>query len=180
MPIKETGNQTAQLHQVFVVSEYPIGLGFVGGQGEGVTFAAKGGPRIWEFENRRATVSQFLFHNLTTIPCAITGHPKLPVVLASSLGTHIGTRIEHVDGFLTLLPQQVGIPNASLQSAPVVMTIPNKAAFGGVNAVYLIKLDAEGRFLSEAESVVLNAPLLQALAYSEKFDRLYVAVEAVK
>jgi hypothetical protein len=50
-------------------------------------------------------------------------------------------------------------------------------AVGGVNRVHLIALDAQGRMKAERQDVSVQNPTITALAYSEKFDRLYVAVE---
>jgi hypothetical protein len=44
--------------------------------------------------------------------------------------------------------------------------------------VFAASLDATGRFAADgATGTVVNNPSVEALTYSEKFDRLYVAVE---
>src|SRR5205085_879240 len=105
-------------------------------------------------------------------------HPTLPVVYSAVLNTPWVFRMEHADGYLTLAPQQAVLGEAKLLSAPVVLGKRNLLAVGGVNRVYLPALDAAGAFKAaeRTDLSVLN-PAVEALAYSEQFDRLYVAVE---
>jgi len=51
-----------------------------------------------------------------------------------------------------------------------------KWRWAGTSKIYVAKLDGD-RFAGPVTSVTVNSPAVEALAYSEKFDRLYVAVE---
>jgi hypothetical protein len=53
----------------------------------------------------------------------------------------------------------------------------NKIAVGGQWAVFVVPLDDEGRFKPERVQQKVGVSLVEALTYSDKFDRLYVAVE---
>ena len=114
----------------------------------------------------------------------IVGNPKQQMIYMAFHGSDRLFQMEHVDGFLTLMPRLARIGGASFQSIPIFMTKQNKVAVGGVKAVYFVKVDNEGRLTSEAEVVAMSNPsgnpAVRAMAYSEKFDRLYVAVEGTE
>lgn len=178
MPIKED-SAAARPVMVTPMMSYPIGTGFASGSSDTVMFGCYNGPSTWDLENRRGQVSWCMFRDVNT-PCLLTGHPKLPFVYTSTLGAYFVHRMEHVDGYLTMLPHRIQVDGAAFQSAPVFMTKPNKLAVGSVNAIYLLSLETDGRFSKTVEMGVLTEPVVRGLVYSEKFDRLYVAVGEAK
>jgi hypothetical protein len=101
-------------------------------------------------------------------------------VYSAVLGHSLLYRIEHNNGHLTLAPQTVTLTGAHCQSAPAVMAKRNMLAIGGNQRVFLVTLDAEGRVKPERKQVLVAPQYIDALAYSEKFDKLYVAVEPPK
>ena len=103
--------------------------------------------------------------------CRCSLHPALPVIYVSAGGRLF--RIEHVDGFPTLLPQVIGF-NDNPTSAPVVCK--SMVALGAGNSVLLFPTDAAGYFTGEAQRVAAKTSG-SALAYSARYDRLYVAVD---
>jgi hypothetical protein len=108
------------------------------------------------------------------------GHPNLPVVYIGVLNTQTIYRIEHVDGQPTLAPQSATVLGAGLQSPPVVMGKHNLLAIGTYSRILLMPLDAQGRLKPERTQVLVGNQAIEALAYSEKFDRLYVGMEKAK
>lgn len=160
----------------------PAGVGFHLVSDDMVIVGLPNGPATWDMGNRRAWSNQLL-------PAPIVGagylyrsagHPTLPVVFSSTLGHSWACRMEHADGYLTLAPQRAALDGVTLHSYPIVLARRNQVAFGGINKVYLIGLDDQGRFKnSRVQAVVVN-PKVEALVYSEKFDRLYVTVEKGK
>jgi hypothetical protein len=89
-------------------------------------------------------------------------------------------RFEHVEGNPTLVPQRAAFAGGQpLFSAPAVLSRQGKVAFGGRHRVLLADLDKDGRFLPAGAEMTVNNPEVEALAYSARFDRLYVAVEGL-
>lgn len=105
--------------------------------------------------------------------CRCSLHPELPVIYISGGGRLF--RIEHVDGFPTLMPQVLAF-NENPNSAPVVMG-KSTVAVGADNCVLLFPIDAAGLLTGVVQKVAVSHCQGQALAYSGKFDRLYVAVD---
>jgi hypothetical protein len=112
----------------------------------------------------------------------IASHSTLPVLYASFVGYSYAHRVEHADGYITLVPQIVELQGSTMKTPPVVLGKRSMVAFGGPSAIYLAEIDAEGKF-KEANGTLINVPMnpvVEALVYSETLDRLYVAVEKLK
>jgi hypothetical protein len=162
---------------------YPCGVGFIPFSRDVFIVCGPFGPVTWNLADRRARAQVFLMPvNFVTYYCSrIVSHPTLPVVFASMVGYEWVHRVEHAEGYLTLTPQVVKLDGATLRTPPVVLGKRNLVAFGGPGAVYLAAIDAQGKFKDEAGmQVTVAATTAEGLAYSEKFDRLYVAVEKGK
>jgi hypothetical protein len=137
----------------------------------------------WNLADRRARCQVFLMPvNFVTYYCTrLAAHPTLPVLYVTMSGYPYAHRVEHADGYVTLAPQLLHLEGASLKTHPVVLAKRNLVAWGTATAVYLAAIDAEGRFKDEKGTVVIVPGTgVAELAYSEKFDRLYVAVEKPK
>ncbi|MEO6848942.1 MAG: hypothetical protein ABI443_14440 [Chthoniobacterales bacterium] len=176
MPAKIPG-QTVLTPKMVAPLVVNAGIGFAAASKDAVVFGVHGGPTVWEFENRRVNASNYYLHNIAL--CGVTSNPRYPYVYMVGINTGYLFSMEHVDGFLTLLPQLASLPTV-LTSLPVVMSKQGKVAVGAVNTVYALKLDANGRLTPEMEQTALTNPTVKAMAYSEKLDRLYVPVEALK
>lgn len=162
---------------------YPCGAGFIPISHDVFITCGYLGAMTWDLADRRARCQLFLMPvNFVTYYCArITPHPTLPVVYATMSGYSYAHRVEHVDGYFTLAPQVAMLDGATLKGLPVVLAKRSVVAWSITGAVYLAPIDAEGRFKNEKGTQV-NVPnaLPEALTYSEKLDRLYVAVEKLK
>jgi hypothetical protein len=110
----------------------------------------------------------------------LAAHPALPVLYATPYNTDSLYRVEHAEGYLTLVPQQWAFPEAKLTSAPAVFAKGTKVAVGGHYGIYVVSLDAQGHATSEAVFARVFNPAVRALVYSPRFDRLYVGVELSK
>lgn len=140
------------------------------------------GPVTWDEENRRGQFSS------VTLPPArvlqnrvrLAGHPSLPVVFFSGVTTSWVYRMEHADGFMTLLPQRGTLEGALLTSAPVIMPKRHQFVCGGQKTIYVIGFDEQGALNGERIDVPVNCPSVEAVAYSNRFDKLYVAVDKPK
>ncbi len=142
------------------------------------------GPVTWNKADRRARAQVFLMpvNFVSYYSCRLTAHPKLPVLFVGMVGFSWVHRVEHVDGYVTLVPQVVQLEGATLKTPPVVLTKRNLVAWGGPAAVYLAPIDAAGKF-GDTRGTQVNVPTtptVEGLVYSEKLDRLYVAVEKLK
>lgn len=158
----------------------PSGLGFVPIAENVVIFGGTAGPVTWDEGDRRARLMSFLTEPYIANRQYVAGHPTLPVIFTSVTVSPYLYRMEHADGHLTLAPQQWTIEGATFHSPPVVMAKRSQVAVGGAGKVHVIGIDKDGFLKQERlQAVVLN-PTVEALAYSEKFDRLYVTTEKPK
>jgi hypothetical protein len=162
---------------------FPAGLGFVPVSDTVTVVAGALGIVTWDESNRRAR-----FNNIGFYPMVGAGylyrlslHPKLPVIFVSGLNSGWIYRMEHVDGFPTLLPQRGVLAGVTaLASPPVTVGDRPLVALGGQEALYLVEIDAAGYFTGKRTDVPLKNPSVSALWYSPRFDRLYVTEEAAK
>jgi hypothetical protein len=163
-------------------SEVPAGLGFIPISDDVVIVGGVYGPVTWNEADRHGRFSTVALHASfgAVYRDRIAGHPTLPVLVASVIATSWACRMEHVDGVLTLTPQQALLEGATLRSSPVFLGRHNQVAFGGENRVYVVRLDDKGRFQAPRVQAAVVCPMVEALVYSEKYDRLYVAVETPK
>lgn len=161
---------------------FPIGLGFQQVSDNIVIVGYGMGSATWDMGNRRAWCSQVLPG--TTYGSGVNyrsaGHPTLPFVFYSTVGYGWVCRTEHADGYPTLAPKRAHLDGATLYSYPIVMARRNQFAVGGANQVYLVGFDEKGVFKPPRLQAVVASPRVDALVYSEKFDRLYVPVEKAK
>lgn len=165
----------------WALSSFPTGCGFVPLEKDVLITTGYTGPVTWNEHNQRAPFNTLIVHTFTSYYCdRVAGHHKLPVLYDGCLGTPYLSRIEHVDGYLTLAPQHAIIERATLRSAPVVLSKRNQIAFGGDSRVYVVDLDDKGYLTAKRKQMVVNNPGIEALTYSAKFDRLYVPAEKMK
>ncbi len=162
---------------------YPCGAGYLPVSRDVFVTCGYLGPMTWNLADRRARCQVFILPvNFVTYYCTrLAPHPHLPVLYVTAVGYGYAYRVEHVDGLVTLAPQVLYLEGTLLKTPPVVLCKRNLVAWGTVGAVYLAGIDAEGRFKDE-KGVQVNVPNtgVAELAYSERFDRLYVAVEKLK
>jgi len=140
------------------------------------------GPTTWDENNKPSPFNTLFtrpFNGLYSVD-RVAGHATLPVIYQSTMHTSWVVSAEHVDGYLTLVPQRLLIEGATLTSLPVILTKRNQVAFGGVNKVYVLPLDDQGRFKPLLSQAAVASASVEALTYSPKFDRLYVTVEKAK
>lgn len=138
------------------------------------------GPVTWNSADRGARAQVFLMpvNFIAYYVTRIAPHPKLPVIYVTMAGFAYVHRIEHADGNMTLAPQVLYLVGSTLRTPPVVLTRRNLVAWGALDGVHLAHIDAAGRFTGEP-GIRINFLNMEigGVAYSEKFDRLYVAVE---
>lgn len=156
---------------------YPTGMGFAPGAGDAVVVGQAPGPMTWDPANRRARFCTFYLTPSLPGAYRLTAHPQKPVIYLSAIGYSYAFRMEHADGYLSLLPQVLNLAGAVMQSPPIVLTRQNKIAIGGVQGVYVINLDERGALTDSAVKAPVANPAVEVMAYSEKFDRLYVMTE---
>lgn len=110
----------------------------------------------------------------------LCAHPTLPAVFATAFDTDSFSRFEQSDGYVTGLPRQYTLEKEKFTSVPAVLPKQKLLAVGGQHGVYVFGLDDLGYPALEATKVGVFNPQVRAMAYSEKFDRLYVGVELSK
>lgn len=155
---------------------FPTGQGWFAGR-EAVIMGGYNGCMVGDFHNGSLRQAWF------TLPllqghCTLAGHPTAPAVyLAMHDHNHLYA-IAQIDGYLTQLPQDATLTGAHFIGLPVVMGKRAKIAIGDnlLKAVHLFGLRPDGMLDGTGEqfSVKVTGPV-RGLAYSEKFDRLYVA-----
>ncbi len=168
----------AEYVYTFQFSPFGVGQGFLPLAKDTIITAGSSGVMTWRPDDKQAAVH--------VLPLRLPGHtliarhPALPFVFATLADTASFYRVAHAEGNLSLIPLEVVLPGAKLQSAPVVMDKDRRLAIGGNHFVYFVPLDDRGEPRPEATKVPVLSPAARALVYSEKFDRLYVGVEVSK
>jgi hypothetical protein len=145
---------------------------------EATVIGGNNGLMTWRPEDKTFVLSGLSLKNRGTT--LITPHPTLPVLFVGTPGMDSICRVTHSEGYLSLLPREVKFAGTRLSSAPAVLSKAKKLAVGGHYHVYVANLDDEGQVLPEAVKVRVLNPIVRALVYSERFDRLYVGVEVSK
>lgn len=162
----------------WALSGFPCGMSLVPISKDVVVGVNSIGPVTWNEKSHRAPFNNLIMHSFTTYYVErIASHPRLPVLYQTTMGYPKIAWMEHVDGYPTLAPQRAEIEGAALHSPPVVMDRRNQVACGGANVVYVVDLDERGRFKPKRLQAAVDNPTVAALAYSPRFDRLFVAVE---
>ncbi len=110
-------------------------------------------------------------------PCFITGHPTLPVLYLCLQDHSHFFAVAQVNGFVSLLPQEATVMGAHLAGTPVVMAKRSILAIGDTKSLHLLGLSADGKLDGRDQRMTLPCAIARGLAYSEKFDRLFVAVD---
>jgi hypothetical protein len=167
---------------VYDLSGPPTGLGYVPISDDVTIVGGVYGPVTWDHSNQRAPFNGLLLFPLigAGYHARICGHPTLPVVYASMVAYSFIGRVEHADGYLTLAPQHAYCEGAVFKSAPVFIAKHNQLAVGGVRKIFVFDLDNNGELTATRTQMPLNSLALEALTYSTKNDRLYVAVPALE
>ena len=155
----------------------PTGWGFVAGSDTVVVFRGNSSLATWDSEHRLAGISAVLTRGQWA-DSWIGGDPRFPAAYAAANGANLLVKMTQVDGYLSMLPQRLSVAGGNFRCPPVVMAKPPlKLAVGGVNALHLVPIDKAGDFTGEPETLALSAPYLRAIAWSDRFNRLYAAVE---
>lgn len=174
-------NQMTPLEYVtiFPSSNFGCGMSYHFVAPDAVLIGGSRGVLLWRPDDKSTTVNGLA---LKYSPCTLlTAHPTLPIVYAAAFGTDSLYRVEHADGYPTLVPQRWALPKTSrVLSMPQVLGKGEAVAVGGDFRVYLIRLDEEGRARPNVIEAAVNAPLVRALVYSSKYGRLYVGTEVSK
>ncbi len=115
----------------------------------------------------------------------MVSHPTLPLLYGSITAPADATwshsylyRMEHAEGFPTLIPQRMIVYGFLASTPPVVLPKYNRLAVGGRKRIALFTLDATGKLTTERAEFEVNCPRVMGLAYSTKFDKLYVAADS--
>lgn len=159
---------------------HPTGLGFHPASKNVTLFSGHHGPAVWDTENRLAPLCALPLAGVPAEANLIAGHPALPIVYGAGANVIFG--MEHSGGFPTMLPWKIAIPNAAFCSLPIVMSrAPSFLAVGESKRIWFVALDQNGRFSGQPANMSVASESPRAIAYSQKFDRLYIAVnEAAK
>lgn len=161
---------------------FPCGLGFHN-VSENVTIVCGPlGPVTWDEANRRAQFNSIVFYPVVSIGYRyrMTHHATLPVVFLTGLTSSFIFRMEHVDGFMTMLPQKGNLSGvAAITSPPLLLVKRNVLACGSAGKLHLVEFDDQGRFTGTRTDVPIAAASVEALAYSARFDKLYTTVDEV-
>lgn len=136
------------------------------------------GPVSWVLSDRLGRWGYFFTHPYLPYRYRIAVHPRAPAAYMTVV-PYDGRimRFEHAEGYITLMPQLVIVENLVIHSNPLVLARTNQLAVGGAGIICLVDLDAEGRVQLKGVKMTVNNPQVEALAWSERFGRLYVPVE---
>jgi len=160
----------------------PQGMGIVPVSKDMAILGIGSGAMTWDAANRRGWSDAVMLHPLWRggFHDRIAAHPTLPVVYSTLMNRNLLCAMQHADGYLTLMPRRVAVEGAAFKSYPLVLKSRNELAVGGAKLLYLISLDEQGFPQPTAKAAKINSRSVAAIAYSEKFDCLYVAEERTK
>lgn len=184
IPLDESGRpllsgDRAQLEWVEIsgFQSQPTGRGFLPAGNRVLLLAAQNGFLTWDTLDRRAELSRLLLPGLPTEEGFVGGNETR--VYWASEGTGHLRGIRHSTGFPTLLPERHGIPDAAFHSPPVVLGGKTPSlAIGGRGGFHRIGLNGQGEFNGDDLFIDLDGTAkVTVLAYSEKFNMLYVPME---
>jgi hypothetical protein len=143
-----------------------------------VMLAGYAGPVSWVLDDRLGRFNYLYVQPYVPNRYRVAVHPTLPSVYMTTV-TYDGhlLRFEHADGYLTLAPQTLYVDNAVIHTPPIVIAKRGKLAFGAASRICVIDLNAEGRFTTQGAQMTINNLKPSGVAWSDRFERLYVAVE---
>ena len=159
-------------------SDWPSPYSYAPLTDDTVLTASFSGPVSWVLSDRLGRFGYFFLHPYLAYRYRLVAHPRLPTAYVISVA-YDGriVRLEHADGYFTLTPQSVFIDNAVIHSLPVVLAKTNQLAVGTAGRICIVDLDTDGRLEGKGVQMTVNNPQIEALAWSERFGRLYVPVE---
>jgi hypothetical protein len=105
-----------------------------------------------------------------------TGNAKYPRFYSVGLNSAWVYNTEHVDGAFTMLPQQATVAGMAALSYPVLDTKSNRLLIGSGAGLHMIALNEAG-VMTGTQQYFSTGTAVKAVAYSPKFDRIYVPVE---
>ncbi len=159
-------------------SDWPSPFSYAPFNDDAVLTASFSGPVSWVLSDRLGRFGYFFLHPYLAYRYRLVAHPRQPsayVITVAYDGRIV--RLEHAEGYFTLTPQAVLIDNAVIHSPPLVLVKTNQLAVGTAGRICLVDLDTEGRLQGKGVQMTVNNPQIEALAWSERFGRLYVPVE---
>lgn len=143
-----------------------------------VFLASHSGPVSWVLSDRLGRICYFYVQPYIAYRNRVAVHPTAPSVYnVTTVYDGRMNRLEHADGQFTLAPQTLTIDGAVYYSTPLVLTKTNQLAIGANGKIVLIELAADGKFKPSAVQMTVQNPTVEAIAWSPKFERLYVPVE---
>jgi len=154
---------------------FPSGAGWFAGS-EAILMGGYSGCMVADFHNGGLRQTWFGLPDRVG-PCTLAGHPTLPVVYFCLQDNVQLAALSHVNGYITLLPQLATVPAAHFIGLPVVLTKQSRVAIGDAKSLHLFGLRADGKLDGKSERLLLPCAQVRGLAYSEKRERLYVAVD---
>jgi hypothetical protein len=157
----------------------PSGLGWFAGR-EAVIMGGNSGCLMADFHDGNLRRSWFDINDLASIGwAAIAAHPEQPVLYMCLQGSRFFYSIGQVNGWVSLLPQKATLGgNAHLNGPPVVLEKRAKVVVGDAHALHFLGIAPDGKLDGTCGRLAVSATLVQGLAYSQKHDRLYVAVDS--
>ncbi len=164
------------------------GMGFVVPQKRAALFVTRHGVSLWDTEDRRGALNPVTAPG-TALNSRISssgvwpppGQPDrkgTPAVYGVGYESYVVIRIRHAYGYPTLMPQTENYSNSSFRSAPVVIgTRPALLVAGGKSLLTVMPLEDDGSLGQSREHMTVDTDEVMAIAYSPKFDRLYVPLD---
>lgn len=154
---------------------YPSGTGWVAGS-DALIMGGHSGCMVADFHNGGLRQTWFSIPILTG-SCSIAGHPTLPSLYVVLYDHNHIYEIGQVNGVITLLPQIAIVTGTHLSGLPVVLTKQSRLAMTEAKSLHLVGLKPDGKFDGQDQMLPLPGGVGKGLAYSEKLNRLFVAVD---
>ena len=175
---KKTPHLVPQPRKLHTSHYYPSGTGWYAGS-EALIMGGYAGCLMFDLHEGALRQTWFGLPDLAG-PCTIAPHPTLPTLyMALQDNTHFYA-VAQAYGFVSLMPQVATVTGTHFAGMPAVITKHARVAIGDAKSLHLLGLRDDGKLDGMDEQLKLPAAIVKGYAYSEKNDRLYVAVDKEK
>ena len=176
--VKPTQPYVAWETATSIVGDWPAPYNYAPINDNAVLIGAYAGIGSWVLNDRLGRFGYNYMLPMVYYRYRVTAHPALPAAYVSLIG-YDGQlqRFELADGCLTLVPKTLQLDNVVVYAPPLVIAKGTKLALAAANRVCIVDLDDKGDFTKQAVQMAVYNPKTSAIAWSEKFSRLYVAIE---
>lgn len=175
--VRSDESEAITISEVGAAQRHPAGQGLSVVGSEMLVMAAQRGLLCWDSNNRQAAFSNYSFVGLPRNETFVAAGRHWFYVTNDKSNFLMALR--HCDGYPTLMPERRRVPDASFHGVPLVVGgAESLLIVPGQGRLHTVELDQDGVMGSDYGVVeIAGLSRYALLAWSERFDRLYIPVE---